>query len=65
VRRPGRDALEVLLAHTTRYDDWTFPKGKVRNRERDEESVEWLSVADARTRLSHERDRDVLDAVGA
>jgi 8-oxo-dGTP diphosphatase len=118
VRRPGRDALDVLLVHRSRYDDWTFPKGKVKNGERDEEcavreveeetglrcrleeelpstayrdgkgrdkrvrywnmsalegsarpqnevdAVEWLSVADARTRLSHERDRDVLDAVG-
>jgi hypothetical protein len=23
-----RPALEVLLVHRPRYDDWTFPKGK-------------------------------------
>jgi 8-oxo-dGTP pyrophosphatase MutT (NUDIX family) len=37
VTRPGRDGLEVLLVHRPRYDDWTFPKGKARDGERDEE----------------------------
>ncbi|MFT4187083.1 MAG: NUDIX hydrolase [Aeromicrobium sp.] len=28
--RPGsRDGVEVLVAHRPRYDDWTFPKGKL------------------------------------
>ena len=103
--------------HRSRFDDWTFPKGKAKRDERDEacavrevqeetgldcrlgeelpstayrdgkgrdkrvrywnmsalegsarpqkevDAVEWLTVADARTRLSHERDRNVLDAV--
>jgi 8-oxo-dGTP diphosphatase len=36
VRRRGDGELEVLLVHRPRYSDWTFPKGKVRNGERDE-----------------------------
>ncbi len=28
--RRGRDGLEVLLVHRPRYDDWSWPKGKVR-----------------------------------
>lgn len=27
--RQHADVLEVLLAHRPRYDDWTFPKGKL------------------------------------
>ena len=27
----------MLLVHRPRYDDWTFPKGKAENGERDEE----------------------------
>jgi len=33
VRRDG----EVLLVHRPRYDDWTFPKGKAEDGERDED----------------------------
>jgi 8-oxo-dGTP diphosphatase len=29
VWRPGDDTLQVLLIHRTRYDDWSFPKGKL------------------------------------
>ena len=29
VRRRGRYGTEVALIHRPRYDDWTFPKGKV------------------------------------
>jgi 8-oxo-dGTP diphosphatase len=36
VRRRGDGELEVLLVHRPRYSDWTFPKGKVKNGERDE-----------------------------
>lgn len=28
-RRGADGALEVLLVHRDRYDDWTFPKGKL------------------------------------
>jgi 8-oxo-dGTP pyrophosphatase MutT (NUDIX family) len=34
VVRPGP---EVLLVHRPRYDDWSFPKGKVEDGETDEE----------------------------
>ena len=29
VWRRGPDGLEILLIHRPRYDDWSFPKGKV------------------------------------
>jgi len=28
-RRDDGDAVEVLVIHRERYDDWTFPKGKL------------------------------------
>jgi 8-oxo-(d)GTP phosphatase len=31
--RRARDGLEVLLVHRPRYDDWSWPKGKVRDGE--------------------------------
>lgn len=31
-RRQG-ESLEVLLVHRPKYDDWTFPKGKLKKRE--------------------------------
>jgi 8-oxo-dGTP pyrophosphatase MutT (NUDIX family) len=34
-RRGAGDALEVLLVHRPKYDDWTFPKGKNRPGEDD------------------------------
>jgi 8-oxo-dGTP pyrophosphatase MutT (NUDIX family) len=39
VRRRADGALEVLLVHRPRYGDWTFPKGKVRDGESDEEAA--------------------------
>jgi 8-oxo-dGTP pyrophosphatase MutT (NUDIX family) len=36
-RRSAGGALEVLLVHRPRYDDWSFPKGKL---EADEAAVE-------------------------
>ena len=36
-RRGAGGALEVLLVHRPRYDDWSFPKGKL---EGDEAAVE-------------------------
>ena len=36
-RRSERDALEVVLVHRPAYDDWSFPKGKATDGERDED----------------------------
>lgn len=36
-RQVGPTTLEVLLVHRPRYDDWTFPKGKCKGDESDEE----------------------------
>ena len=38
-RHPDGRAVEVLLVHRPAYDDWTFPKGKLKSRERDEEAA--------------------------
>jgi 8-oxo-dGTP diphosphatase len=39
VRRSPEGELEVLLVHRPRYDDWTFPKGKLANWEDEEEAA--------------------------
>ena len=43
VTRPGagraRDDIEVLLVHRPKYDDWTFPKGKVERGETDAQAA--------------------------
>ena len=41
----GADAIEVVVVHRPRYDDWTFPKGKL---EKDEsfEDAAWREVAE-------------------
>jgi 8-oxo-dGTP pyrophosphatase MutT (NUDIX family) len=39
LRRRDDGALEVLLVHRPRYLDWTFPKGKVQDGERDEDAA--------------------------
>jgi 8-oxo-dGTP pyrophosphatase MutT (NUDIX family) len=36
VYRSDGDALEVLLVHRPRYDDWSLPKGKLHDGEDDE-----------------------------
>jgi 8-oxo-dGTP diphosphatase len=36
-RRHGDGALEVLLVHRPRYDDWTLPKGKLHRGESHED----------------------------
>jgi 8-oxo-dGTP diphosphatase len=38
-RQRDDGALEVLLVHRPRYLDWTFPKGKVKEGERDEDAA--------------------------
>lgn len=38
-RRDGDGALEVLLVHRPRYDDWTLPKGKLHRGESHEEGA--------------------------
>jgi 8-oxo-dGTP pyrophosphatase MutT (NUDIX family) len=37
VRRDADGEPEVLLVHRPRYDDWSFPKGKVEDGESDED----------------------------
>ena len=39
VRRSPEGKLQVLLVHRPRYDDWTFPKGKLLDREDDEDAA--------------------------
>ena len=39
VVRDGEDGAQVLLVHRPRYDDWTFPKGKVDPGESDEDAA--------------------------
>lgn len=39
VWRRGPDGLDVLLIHRPRYGDWSFPKGKARDAEPDEEAA--------------------------
>jgi 8-oxo-dGTP diphosphatase len=38
-RRAEDGELEVVVVHRTAYDDWTFPKGKARSGESDEEAA--------------------------
>ncbi len=39
VRRSPEGELEVLLVHRPRYDDWTFPKGKLADWEDEEDAA--------------------------
>jgi 8-oxo-dGTP diphosphatase len=39
VVRDGPEGSEVLLVHRPRYDDWTFPKGKLDPGESDEQAA--------------------------
>jgi 8-oxo-dGTP diphosphatase len=53
IHRPGPQGLEVALVHRPRYDDWTFPKGKLTEGETDEEGAlrEVLEETGLRCRL--------------
>ncbi|MEO5838109.1 MAG: NUDIX hydrolase [Acidimicrobiales bacterium] len=115
VVRDGEAGPQVLLVHRPRYDDWTFPKGKVDAGESDEhaaireveeetgyrcvleaelpstryfdnrgrpklvrywrmrvvdgefavnnevDQIEWLTPADARAKLTYDRDRELAE----
>jgi 8-oxo-dGTP diphosphatase len=39
VWRRGPNGVEILLIHRPRYGDWSFPKGKVKTGESDEEGA--------------------------
>lgn len=39
VMRRGPEATEIVLVHRPRYDDWSFPKGKLDPGERFEEAA--------------------------
>lgn len=39
VWRRGEDGIEVLVIHRPRYRDWSFPKGKTKDGERDEDAA--------------------------
>jgi 8-oxo-dGTP pyrophosphatase MutT (NUDIX family) len=39
IRRRDDGTVEVLLVHRPRYMDWTFPKGKVKGGEREEDAA--------------------------
>jgi len=39
VVRAGQHGPEVLVVHRPRYDDWSFPKGKLERGERDEDAA--------------------------
>jgi len=38
-RHSNGGEVEILLVHRPRYDDWTFPKGKVKSGETDEQAA--------------------------
>lgn len=42
--RRRRSVLEILLIHRPRYDDWSFPKGKV------EKGEDFMDLRDPRDR---------------
>jgi 8-oxo-dGTP pyrophosphatase MutT (NUDIX family) len=58
VVRAHNGAVEVLLVHRPRYDDWTLPKGKVDEGETDEDAArrEVLEETGLRCRLERALD---------
>jgi len=61
--RGENGAVEVALVHRPRYDDWTFPKGKVEKNETDEDAA-WREVLEE-TGLSVEMGEELPFAVYA
>lgn len=59
-RHPDGRAAEVLLVHRPAYDDWTFPKGKLKSRERDEEAALREVVEETGLRCRLERELGVV-----
>ena len=39
VWRPAADGIEVLVVHRPKHDDWSLPKGKLREGETDEDAA--------------------------
>ena len=56
-RRNGDGAIEVLLVHRPRYDDWTLPKGKLHRGESHEEGA--LREVEEETGLRCELEREL------
>jgi 8-oxo-dGTP pyrophosphatase MutT (NUDIX family) len=57
VRRRGADgAIEIAVVHRPKYDDWSFPKGKLEDGEVDEDAAlrEVEEETGLRCRLEHE-----------
>jgi 8-oxo-dGTP diphosphatase len=54
--REGAEGPEVVVVHRTRYDDWTFPKGKLEAGESDEDCAlrEVAEETGLRCALEHE-----------
>jgi 8-oxo-dGTP pyrophosphatase MutT (NUDIX family) len=67
VVREAEDGTEVLVVHRPRYDDWTFPKGKIKPGESEEECA--VREVEEETGLRCELERELpstsyLDARG-
>jgi 8-oxo-dGTP diphosphatase len=60
VVREGGDGQEVLLVHRPRYDDWSFPKGKLVPGETDEECA--VREVEEETGLRCELDRELASS---
>ncbi len=58
-------AGEVLLVHRPRYDDWSFPKGKVERGESDEECALREVHEETGLRCALEEELDATEHVGA
>ena len=58
-------AGQVLLVHRPRYDDWTFPKGKVEDGESDEECALREVYEETGLRCELEEELDATEYSGA
>ena len=65
VRRDGVRGQEVLVVHRPRYDDWTFPKGKADEGERDEDCALREVEEETGFRCLLERDAGTTEYVDA